>query len=283
MTDATVPAPYFNLPTGRISPHAIIVLDRLRKLLPDRVATMRHSIDDLGQLQPIELVETDQGLRLIDGAVRVAACMLSGQDLDAVIHPAGAFGSETDIRIREIAHDLVRFDLTALERAVYIAEWRAAHESKFPPAKPGRKKAATLSDEDAMELSANFALNFPNVVKETLGLSRRAVFLALKVAGIHAEARDQLAPLRIADNQSELLAIAGEPAGRQIAIAELLVAGASSVLEALATMDQTAAPVALAAWERTAATFARLRADDQHKFFSLHEDAILVWLASRKA
>lgn len=270
-------------PVVRLPAGTIIVHDRLRKLLPDRVETMRHSIVELGQLQPVDLVETDAGPRLIDGAVRLAACLADDRDVAAVVHPAGAFGSEADIRIREIAHDLVRFDLTMLERAVYIAEWRAAHESKFPPAKPGRKKAAGADDETLLELSAKFALNFPDVVKQTIGLSRRAVFLALKVASIPEPVRDLLAPHRLADNQSELLAIAGEPAARQLLIAEQLLLGADSVAAAIAVIDQTPAPVVAAVWERMSEKFSRLQATDQERFFDLHEDAILIWLAKRRA
>lgn len=265
----------------RLPIDTVRVGDRLRKLLPDRVETMAADFRANGQLVPIDVVDTEAGPRLIDGAVRLAAeTHNSGQFILAVLHPAGTFGSELDIRLREIAENFVRFDLTALERAVYIAEWRAIHEQKYPPAKPGRKKKPT-ADEALDELSANFALNFTETVQRTLGLSRRAIFLDLKIAGLPAEIRDRIAAHHIADNQSELLALVEQPAGMLAAIVALLLDGAGSVADAIAVLEQRPLPSKLQPYEKLSETFSRLRPDDQHRFFDLHADAIEQWQASR--
>jgi ParB family chromosome partitioning protein len=261
----------------------IVVRDRLRELLPARVEAMIADYRKRGILTPIDLVETDEGLRLRFGAVRLAAVVVAGDEfIPAIVHPAGTFGSEAEIRAAEIAENLVRFELNALERSVSIAEWRVNHELAHP-SKPGRKKKLT-GDETLEEMSANFALNFSETVQRTLGLSRRAVFLALKVASIDPEARALLAPHPVADNQSELLALAAQAARRQMQIAELLRnGGASSVGEAIAQIDRLPPPVSTAAYEKLADRFSRLKEPDQHRFFDLHADAIARWRAARRS
>jgi ParB family chromosome partitioning protein len=259
----------------------ILVADRLRKALPDRVETMAWSFREEGQLTPIEVVITATGPRLIDGAVRIAAGQLAGwTEIDAIVHPLGAFGSDLDIRQREITETIVRFQLTALERAVYIAEWRALHEQKFPPAKRGRRKAV-VDDETLEELSANFALNFTDTVQRTLGLGRRAIFLDLKIATLPTAIRDRIAAHAMADNQAELLALAGQPEGMLAAIVQLILDGASSVADAVATLQQLPLPSKLLPHEKLSEGFSRLKQDQQFAFFDLHADAIDLWRAQR--
>lgn len=267
-----------------IAPTSIIVRDRLRKVLPKRVEALRPEIRDQGVQQPIEVVETAEGPRLIKGAHRLAAVLAETMPvLPALIYPEGSFGSEEEIRAREISENFFRFELNALEHAVAIAEWREVYEALNGKAKRGPKAKAAVTDAALNELSANFALNFTDVVQETLRLSRRAVYLALKVATIEADVRDRIADHRIAANQSELLALSAEPAARQGKIADQLLLGCDSVFDAIAIIDSTPAPVVLAAWERMSEKFSRLGPNEQARFFALHEEPIRVWLASKKS
>lgn len=266
-----------------LDPSTIIVRDRLRLVLPARVETLALEIRTAGMQQPIEVVETPDGPRLIKGGHRVAAALMAGlSTVPALLYPEGTFGSEAEIRVREISENFVRFELNALEHANAIAEWREAHETLHGKPKRGRKAKDAASIEVLDEMSAKFALNFPEVVQETLGLSRRAVFLALKIASIVPQVRALLAPHQVAGNQSELLAIAAEPAARQEAIAAQLLAGAESVAAAIALIDNTTPPEPMARWEKLAESFSRLRPAEQERFFSLNQDAILAWVASRK-
>lgn len=199
-------------------PTAIEVRDRLRKVLPRRVEALRPDIADKGVEQPIEVVETSALPRLVYGAHRLAAVIAEGlPSIPALVYPEGAFGSEHEIRMREISENFFRFELTALERAVNIAEWRIAHEALHPPAKPG-PKAKVGTDEAMMELSANFALNFTEVVQQTLGLSRRAVFLALKVARIAAAAASSVRPRMVDERALDvlLMPVAGKNGQRTV-------------------------------------------------------------------
>ena len=266
-----------------LDPNTIIVRDRLRKVLPQRVEAMRPDVREKGILTPIEVVETTDGPRLIYGAHRLAVVLAEVMtDIPALLYPAGAFGSEAEIRSREISENYFRFELNALERAVNIREWRLVHEALHGAAKPGRKAKTKPTDDQIDEMSANFALNFPEVVQQTLNLSRRAVYFSLKVATIEPTVLDELAEHRVANNQSELLAIAGEPPARQVLIARHLSAGADSVSAALSIIDNTPIPAPKAEWERFSEKFARFKPSEQERFFSLYEDAIVAWQAGRR-
>lgn len=264
----------------------IVVHDRLRRVLPDRVATLQVSFAKRGQMVPVDLVEGEAGARLIFGAHRIAARLADGHaTVMALLHPKGAFGSEAEIRHREIAENFDRFELTVLEKAANVAEMRELHEAEFGPAKRGRKPKAP-SNEEIDEMSAKLALNFPEVVQRTLGLSRREVFRHLKVATIDAVVRDSLAAHAIANNQSELLALAAETPARRALVAGLLLAADTaelSVAEAIARIDGLPAPRAMQPHERVAESFSRLKADQQDQFFDLHADAIQRWQLTRRA
>ena len=263
----------------------VIVRDRLRRVLPDRVATLCESMSAVGQLVPVDLVQVDGGLRLVFGAHRLAARAAMGEEsVLALVHPRGTFGSEADIRRREIAENFDRFELTMLEKAANVAAMRELHDEEFGPSKPGRKPKPP-TNEQIDEMSAKLALNFPDVVQRTLGLSRREVFRHLKVATIAVELRDRLAAHAVADNQSELLALAAETPARQRQVVDQLMAEpetALSVAAALARIDELPAPKAVQPYERVAGAFSRLKPHQQEQFFDLHADAVERWFLSRR-
>ncbi len=103
----------------------------------------------------------------------------------------------------EIAENLHRAELTKLQRAEQIEEWRKLSvqlvQSKHP-ADHGVSAAA-----------------------ETLGVSRADVKRAEAIAGISEDAKDAAQDAGIDDNQSALLKVAAEPPERQVAKVRELV------------------------------------------------------------
>lgn len=264
----------------------IVPADRLRRVLPDRVATLREDFSVNGQMTPIDLVRTPAGPRLVFGAHRLAARQAAGDDVVlALLHPEGAFGTEAEQRRREIAENFFRFELTALEKAATVAAMRELHEADFGPITRGRPKKQS-ADAELMEISARFGTNFTEVVQRTLLLSRRDVFRNLKIARIAAELRHRLAAHPIAHNQVELLVLADETPARQERIVAVLTeegSRAETVTEAIAIIDDLPAPVTLQPYQRLAGNFARLKPDEQARFFELNAEAVERWLALRRA
>ena len=256
-----------------------------RKLDPAWVDTLAASIGESGQMLPIEVVaQSDGGYRLVFGGHRLAATQRLGRaSIRAIVRDPSVLSGQMEVRLREIAENLIRRELSVLDRSVDIAAWREIYEAAHLTAKPGRKRKEA-NDEQDDELSAKFALNFSEAAQQTLGISRRSIFLALKIASIPASVRDRIALHPIADNQSELLHLAAEPADRQGNVVDLLTAEppkASSVATALAVLDRAAPPAKAPRWQKVSSAFSQLKTSEQDAFFELHEAAISRWLKGR--
>lgn len=275
----------------------IDVLPGRRKLDPERVEALSDLFASQGQTVPIEVVAQDGRYRLVFGGHRLAAAKLIGWPaIRAIIKQPTDFASEAEITLREITENLAHRALSVLDRAVDIARWREIYEATHLLNKGGRKRKETsvekqsanlaLSSEEGDDLSAKFALSFSEAAQQAFGLSRREVFRATKIASIDAEARDLIALLPVADNQSELLLLAAQSADRQIEIAELLNAvpdAPASVTEAIAILDRLPKPQAEPRWQKLAASFSAMKPAEQFRFFELHEAAIRLWLKERGA
>lgn len=268
-----IPISQIEVPAGR------------RRLDPRWVETLKGMIAEQGQMQAIEVRQLGEGkYRLVFGGHRLAAvAQLGNETIRSQVKDAKTFASEAQLRLREIAENLIRRELSVLDRAVDIAAWREIYEAAHGASKPGRK-AAQRTDADELELSANFALNFTEAAQQALNISRRSVFLALKVASIAPDVRDRIALHAIADNQSDLLQLAAEPSNRQAQIANILLsepALTSTVTGAIAIMDRVPAKPQVEGWEKLAKSFSGLKPKDQDRFFELHEAAISRWLQNR--
>jgi hypothetical protein len=116
----------------------IEVADRLRDLDTARLDRIVISMTEVGQMTPIEVMPQAGQLpyRLISGAHRLAAAKLAGLDtINAVIY-VGASDPDT-LRLREIDENLARADLTAYDRANFIAERARVWEAMNGPIRRG--------------------------------------------------------------------------------------------------------------------------------------------------
>lgn len=252
-----------------------------RKLDPVWVEALSDLFSSQGQQTAIEVVARGDRYNLVYGGHRLAAAKLLGwPEIGAVVKAPGDYANEADIVLAEITENFARRELSVLDRAVDITRWRDAYNAAHTISKGGRK-AKDVSPE---ELTAKFAVSFSVVAQKAFNLSERTIFNAIKVASIAAELRDRIALHAIADNQSELLALATEPADRQEKIVALLTADpaqAASVADAVAAIDRTPKPAAEPKWQKLSTTFSLLKEADQDRFFALHEASITRWLKGR--
>lgn len=258
-----------------------------RKLDPVWVEALSEMFSDQGQETDIIVRETDDRFRLVAGGHRIAAAKLIGwKQISAKVRTREELATDADLVRSEITENLARRDLSALDKAVDIARWREAYEAAQGEVKRGRpsklSQVATISDEGADK----FAASFSEAARKALGINRDAVSRAMRIASIGADLRGRIALYPIADNQSELLALAAEPTERQQKIVGWLTAEpapTSSVAEAIAILDRTPKPVAKAKWQKLSTTFSQLKEAEQDRFFDLHEAAIQRWLKARGA
>ncbi|SFZ85964.1 chromosome partitioning protein, ParB family [Devosia enhydra] len=260
-----------------------------RALDPNWVEALAEDFKARGQRTPIELLQTGERYRLVTGGHRLAARLRNGDvTIDAIVKQWADFASEAEVKLAEIVENFMRRELSVLDRAFDVAAWRELFEAvkgtvqRGGDRKSSKFKSATLIGDDAMELASDrFAANFTVAAQKALGLSRDAVFRALKIARIGESIRQRIALHPIADNQSELLSLVAETPARQNAIVDRLLAGAVSVSDAIAILDNLPTPAPRMPWERMSEGFSRLKPAEQERFFEAHEDAIRLWMASR--
>ena len=278
--------------------------NRLRTINQAWVEALAGQLGDGVRLPPIEVVEqSNGGYRLIAGGHRLAAHSKALQtEIEAQVWSAEAFSDEAAIRLREIHENMMRFELTALDRSVHLATWKEIHEAAAPPVKKGRKSAADREKEmwqdsaaisaapgtkkQAQDSAAIFAGRFSAAAAAALRISERSVQVAVQIAsGIGPALRERIAAHDLADNASELLLLAAQSEDRQARIINLMLSEppeATRVAEAIAILDKVQPPPRLAAIARLSEQFSRLKEVDQHAFFAAHAEAIESWMAGRR-
>ena len=197
---------------------SIRVENRMRPLDDAKVAELAASIAELGLLQPI-------GVRpdgtLVYGYHRLEACkQLGWTEIPAVV----VDGDDLRAELAEISENLIRNELTLLERAEHLARMRAVYERLYPNARGvGRpaKNSATVAA-------------FSEWAAAQTGLAQRTIRHYVHLAeSLAPEVRDAIRRTPIASDGAELKSLASLEPSKQRAVAELIASCAvSSVREA---------------------------------------------------
>lgn len=245
----------------------IRITDRLRKVDPSWVEAIATSFLDRGQNDPIDVAPADPSGRyeLVAGAHRVAAAKVAGwTEIDAVIFE----GTRDDRRLREIDENLYRRELSALDRAVFLAERKALYERLYPESTKAAKDAAKLELIQEPSKNGGKALNarisFGESAAKVCGLDVRTIQLAIQLATrLSPDVRARIATHPISRNGAELIALSKLPAAEQAHAVDLLLAAENPLpsvrqairkIEGHAEPDQDATAKALArlvdAWNR---------------------------------
>jgi ParB-like nuclease family protein len=175
----------------------------------DGAAGLIEGFRRVGQLEPILVRKIDgDGLMLIAGRQRLGAAAALGWDrIDARVIPNC---TDNEARMIEISENLHRHELTAIERAEQIDEWRQLCKGA---------KVAQVAPPSGGEQPADKGIR--KIAKE-LGVSRREVERAEKIASITPAAKEAAKEAGIDDNQSKLLEVAAAPAEKQVKAVEVI-------------------------------------------------------------
>ncbi|MGL5447481.1 MAG: ParB/RepB/Spo0J family partition protein [Rhabdaerophilum sp.] len=195
--------------------------NRLRPVDPAHVEAIAASIDQIGLQAPIILRPEGNRYRLVAGAHRMEACRALGWDtIDAVIDNV----DDDEARLIEIDENLMRRELSALDRALSLAERKAVYDALYPETvQRGRRK------KELATTCRQFGEAFSKHTANRLGLNKKTVERALSLAAsLSPEARDLLRLSDLADNQAQLLALAAEEPEKQVAIARAIAEGKAS-------------------------------------------------------
>lgn len=147
----------------------ITVGPRLREVDPDWVALIAASMAERGQDTPVQVRAIPGGWTLVAGAHRMAALREAGipNALATVV-----VASDDEARLIEIDENLMRRELSELDRAAFLAERKALYERLNPTTKHGGKRSKGQVDMDGhLTLPPRFTAE----TAERIGLSERQI------------------------------------------------------------------------------------------------------------
>lgn len=204
--------------------------DRLRAIDPAWAAAMAASLDNGAELPPIVVRSPEAGeeisgeYALVVGGHRLAAHRLAERlTIRAEIRSL----TRLQGRLVEIEENLIRHELTPLDRAVFLSEHRKVWDELHPEARHGgdrkSQKAKGKIKWQGLPLDPQ---RFTKAAAERCGLSERTIRSALSL--VEALSPETVALLRGSEwarNASELQRLAAEPAERQVALARIHAKG----------------------------------------------------------
>jgi ParB family chromosome partitioning protein len=180
--------------------------DDRRECDPARIAEITASIKRLGLRTPITVRRREsEDMRppqweLVAGLHRLQAA-------NALGHPTIACtiisGSKTEARRWQIAENLHRAELTALQRAQQVKEWIDLTHHDEISGQNGKKRKRGRPEGGISKAARE--LQIPGRTEEA---RRKVVSRAIEIAGISQEAKSAASESGLADNQAALLEIA---------------------------------------------------------------------------
>lgn len=192
--------------------------DRLRPLDEAAVEALMVSIEQRNLETPITIRPQGDGWKLVAGGHRLEAIKRLGHEtIEAIPRQM----TEDEARLAEIDENLIRRELSALDRAIFLFERKAVFDRLNPEvAQPGRRK------KDLSQTLRQFGPRFTKQAAERTGFSERAIQLSLELVGkLTPEAREMLRLSPLADNQAQLLELAKAEPAQQVAIARAISEG----------------------------------------------------------
>jgi ParB family chromosome partitioning protein len=208
--------------------------DRARDLDPAWAEGLAGIIAAQGLTNPITVRQTEAGYRLVTGLHRVAAYRLL--ERDTIPARLSGAATEDEARLEEVMENLGRADLIALDRCHHLYDLKQVYERLHPETKAGVAGAL------AKHGSASEMFSFAESTAEQIGLSKRAIQIAVKIWIQLAPAiRQRLVGTDLARKQTELKALSELKPAQQVKVLNLILSedhpGVQNVAGALAFLD----------------------------------------------
>ena len=263
---------------GLVPVEDITVGERLRLHDASYVDAFAATMAERGLLEPIGVIlEEDLSFTLRHGALRLAAARSLGWETIPAHVVQAQWIKKRERRLDEIVSNVVRKELTKLERAHHLYELKAVHEELHPETKNGgdRKSQAARNKQE----NQNEIFSFCSDAAEKIGLSRRAIELAIAIwTGLSPESRVYLHGTWLAEHQAGLKLLAAQTPEIQAEILDILFADApraATVADALALIDKgrLLSPTEKR-FRSTHSALERLSTADRRALFSYFEDEI---------
>ncbi|MBB4066244.1 ParB N-terminal domain-containing protein [Gellertiella hungarica] len=228
---------------ARIPVSSIHVGERQRPIDQDHAEAIAASMAERGLINPITVRRTPNAQKgatpytLVAGGHRLTAAKINEwTEIDAMVVTADA----AQAVLIEISENLIRNDLSALNRALFVAKYRETIEEMVGNIHRGRPKKGHDGPIFALpgkELSQR--------VQERLGISHRTYKRISQIAvHLHQDLRQAVRATEIEDDQSKLLKLAKLDVEAQLKLAAAMREGAT-FKAAMALIAPKAEPPAL--------------------------------------
>lgn len=212
------------MPEFKVLPLDKIVVpeNRLRQVDENKAFLVGQSIATGGLIHPVTVYPTPRAARpytLAAGATRYRGHEIHGlKEIAVLIRKMDKNGA----RRVEIEENLFRDELSKLDRAMHVVEYRRLWEEERGAIRPGGdKRSEDYHSANLAEWSGeNAQAHFFEQALDDLGLSRRAIERAQFIGGrLQPELRELIAKTPLANNQSELEKLAKLEPQRQREVA----------------------------------------------------------------
>lgn len=245
-----------------------------------------------GQAEPIEVAVEGKKHVLVFGLHRLVGAQREGlETIDALVDEEK--GEPAARRRRAINENLVRRELSWLDRAIHIAELHALERERRGERRGGDRRSAAAKNQK----SDDRTFDLPEEIAERIGLSRSSLFESLRVAErIGNLIRRRLVGEKlawIADSRSDLMLLASGPGGDfhpnvagaglqrwQSGILDKIEAGKADDV-ASAISGKRAEPEAQRHTRLAVNAFQRLEPKNQQRFLDDIEPTIRDWAQKR--
>ena len=198
-----------------------------------------------GLQHPVRLRREGDRLLLVSGLHRLeAARRLGWATIPAVLSSAETADAA---RLEEVMENLGRNELVALDRCHHLYELKQVWQRMHPQAKHGgdRKSEAIKVQSLHFDPEVPEVFGFAEATAERVGLSRRAIFAAVKIwTHLAPTVRVRLAGTDLARKQTELKALSELSHAKQGAVLDLILgeSEATNVAQALQVLSDGAVP-----------------------------------------
>ncbi|MDN7351796.1 ParB/RepB/Spo0J family partition protein [Acetobacter senegalensis] len=218
----------------------IDVGERLRTIDPDYAAMIAASMQEEGQRTPIEVRKAGKRYKLIAGGHRLAALQLAQiENAWCVVKKV----TDEEAELLEIDENLCRRELSALDKATFLARRKEVYEKLHPEAGHGGDRKSDQNEKLFVLIPA-----FTQATAEKLGLSRRSIEMAVsRFKHIMPDVREKISSTWLAGSGAQLDALAKETPDMQRQIAEAVhqwptIKNVSEIIRQLKNQPKKAPP-----------------------------------------
>ncbi|MBY6243514.1 ParB N-terminal domain-containing protein [Methylosinus sp. Sm6] len=202
--------------------------NRLRPVDPDWAAAIAGSIAAKGLDQPITIRRKGNGYQLVIGGHRLHAFGILGlEELIEGVHFKLVEQSDDQAELSEIDENLMRRELSAVDRAIFLARRKSVWDRVYPETTAGGDRKSQKAKEKIKRTTCPFVPEtFSKDAAAKTGLSDRTIRRSIALANVvPREVVELIRPTKLADNAAQLRQLGRETPENQLLIARAICAG----------------------------------------------------------